>query len=162
MYDTILLFQKKLSEICENIYEDIGGYGPEKLYQKALVKELSVAYIDKYNIYEEEIIPLAYKDINYSKRMDITIYTKDDDINPLIILELKWISSNMEPYQLSNYMNLKKCKYGFMINFEKLGSYPQYFIANIFDVNTGEELFLNNTVEEKIGSVKILRFENLN
>ena len=153
-------FQNNLTRLCNEIYREIGGYGPEKLYQNALLYELDLIYGNKYNIYTEEKIPQLYKGIEMSsKRLDISIYSKNNDETPLIILELKWTNTELTPWQLSNYMKLLNCKYGFMINFEKIGSHPTNFCTQVYDVDTNQQIFFP-IPEQKQGSVKILKFEN--
>jgi len=158
-------FQTNLKRVCNEIYRNIGGTGPEKIYQNALCFELNQLYKNEYDIYKEEVIPLFYKDKKVSvNRLDLSLYPKiDGDINvpPAVILELKWTyQSKLDPWQLSNYMKLKNCKYGFLINFEKLGSYPTNFCAQVYDIETNEKITYP-VPDQKYGSVKILRFESL-
>jgi len=153
-------FQSNLVRLCNEIYKEIGGYGPEKFYQKALLYELNLLYKNQYNICEEEVIPQLYKGLEMSsKRLDISIYSKDNGETPLIILELKWIDIPLEPWQLSNYMKLCNCKIGYMINFEKLGSHPTNYCAHFYDVDTNQQITFPTQVPE-YGRVIILRFEN--
>lgn len=192
-------FQTNLIKICNDVYGHIGGYGPEKFYQNALLYELRAIYSKEYDIYSEEVISMEYKGIVCStKRVDITIYKKDQDQeqdqklsdNPVIVLELKWNHNTIidipDPYQLSYYLKILNCEYGFLINFEKLGSFPTDFCAKVYDLNTkqdqnqdqkqdqNQDLILsdiskelNNPIifrgpEPKKGSVSIFRFENKN
>ena len=150
-------FQDNLIKICDQIYKEIGPYGPEKLYQNALVYELKEIYNQCYEIKEEDSIPILYKNMKMSsKRMDITIYKKYEIY---IILELKWLSlTELEPYQLSNYMFLKNCKYGFMINFEKMGQHPTEFCADVYDARNNQKKTTNRPIK-KDGTVIIQRFE---
>ena len=165
MDSEILSFQENLVRICLEIYKEIGSFGPEKLYQNALTYELKQLYTNKYHIVEEDKIPIYYKNmIMSSKRTDISIYKSINDLKPFIILELKWIprsSTGLDPYQLSNYLLLKECVYGFMINFEKIGQHPTEFCANVYNIETNEEIKFKKQ-EQKTGLVVIERFENKN
>jgi len=157
----LIEFQKNLVRICNEIYREIGGYGPEALYQKALMHELIKSNFSyEYELAFEEPIRIYYKDIEMSsKRMDIAVYERPK-VPPFVILELKWLSENtMEPYQLSNYMNMTGCKYGYMINFEKIGQHPVDFVAKVFDVETNQEITWPTIVPKK-GKVTLQRFEN--
>jgi hypothetical protein len=121
--------------------------------------ELNLIYKYQFNIYEEEVIPQLYKGFEMSsKRLDISIYSKNNDKTPLIILELKWIDTELEPWQLSNYMKLCNCKYGFLINFEKIGAHPINFCTNIYNEINQQLIF--QIPQQKQGLVRILRFEN--
>ena len=153
-------FQNNLVRLCNEVYREIGGYGPENFYQEALLHELDLLYKNQYDVYKEDSTPLIYKGFEMSsRRLDITIYPKNNDVTPLIILELKWIDTELEPWQLSNYMKIRNCKYGFMINFEKLGTHPTNYCAQIYDVNSNQQLIFP-IPEQRQGLVKILRFEN--
>jgi len=155
-FNEIINFQQKLIEVCNEMYNEIGGAGPEKIYKTVLKYEL-IKLFHQYHIDEEVSVPVYYKHIQITtKIMDLVIYK---DTQPFIVLELKWLPSNeLDAYQLSNYMKHFKCKYGFMINFKKIGgTHPTNFVAKVFDTRTG----LRIPVEIKLGTVRILRFENL-
>ena len=113
MEPELIEFQQNLIQLCDQIYQDIGPYGPEKLYQKALSYELKQLY-PNYVIVEEDSIPIYYKGQKMSSnRIDISIYKHNAGVvETFVLLELKWItSSSMEPFQLSNYMFLKNCNW---------------------------------------------------
>jgi len=159
MEPELIEFQQNLIQLCDQIYQDIGPYGPEKLYQKALSYELKQLY-PNYVIVEEDSIPIYYKGQKMSSnRIDISIYKHNAGVvETFVLLELKWItSSSMEPFQLSNYMFLKNCNYGFMINFEKIGQYPTNYCAKVYDARTNLEKSYDRK-KQKVGHVTINRF----
>jgi GxxExxY protein len=169
--DEIVEFQGTLSLLCKKIYSMVGGYGPESLYQNALVKELSLSYPD-YNIYREVPVPIKYcEDVVAERRIDIALYKESDRDVPVVILEIKWVSNNsLRPWQLYNYMSSTSCRYGFLINFEKMGSYPivdEYTLPSMYDIEYNKEderipySYNYSSDNEKDKDVRIIRLGSI-
>src|SRR5574343_72207 len=84
-------FEWNLKRICGFIYETLGSSLLEKNYQDILYEELCLFYGPKYTIKYEENIPVEYFGrFITNKRLDISIYKRQDSLQePFIILELK-------------------------------------------------------------------------
>lgn len=101
---------------AEEVYEILGVGHTEKIYQKALIRELNLRGIE---CDSELVLPIYYKNgyVGHG-RSDIIINRKP---GPPIIIELKSIARNsfthLEIAKLKTYMTSSKSNIGVIINF---------------------------------------------
>ena len=115
--EEIRKFEYYLHEICKGISNKLGGSLLEKVYQEVLYEELSDIFKSEYKIMMEHVIQINYNKRSIgSKRLDIVIY-KHDSQEPFIILEIKNSTSDNGISQLNYYLELTRCRLGYIINF---------------------------------------------
>lgn len=99
----------------KDVYEELGNFNKENVYQSALYIELN----DKeFTVQTEVMIPITYKEYTVGFcRADIIIYKGG---LPICILELKSQTGKLsvkEFSQLRKYLKYFRCPYGYVINF---------------------------------------------
>ena len=102
-------------DIIKNVANELKKGRTECVYKNAILCELQLLNI-QYT--EEETIPILYKDKYVGQeRLDIILHNWLE-----IIFELKAVASDIKPehyWQLINYMNNKKYKFGIVVNFNQ-------------------------------------------
>jgi GxxExxY protein len=111
-------FEQFITEKSNYIFQKLGAFLSESIYQKAFKKILEKSGID---VSTEISIPLQIDDIyidNANLRIDMIITYK----NKKYIIENKSITklSIEQEYQLLRYLRHMNIEYGFLINYPKL------------------------------------------
>jgi len=115
---------------------------PDEIYKKTIqILKKKYGYTSK-QIVSEFTIPQDFE----SLRVDLAVFSKDDDKNPKIIGEIK-IGKFVFPfaeYQLEKYMKASNTKYGFLTNGKEWINYQlrNNKIHRIGDIPTSKELKL--------------------
>lgn len=112
-----------IDNICQYIFTQLGFGFNEKVYQKALVRELSY----RYNLVESEYYIPQYFVTSGGERIQLTTLKIDIWIpDPKILIELKSLSRGLnreskEWLQLNRYHRLVNSNYKYLINFKNTG-----------------------------------------
>ncbi len=109
---------KKIKELAEEVYGELGSGFDEKVYQRAMEVGLRLAKIRYEN---QKVVEVKFKEHYVGEGYpDLVV-----DINGLkLVLELKSVGKvgGKEEAQLRNYMKILKIPYGLLINFQTPGN----------------------------------------